>query len=305
MLPWLMVYFLLMVGVLALCFLPALRQRAWAWVLVTWGRSRGQWVRAQRRGAGQAAQVHDSLGFHAGALRDGVLRHRAGVLAALGLLLGLPLLAWMLSSRLDVSGFDHTRVRVTDERIAALLEGEQLVPPPALPPEMFTTQEVEQVRPMIRHASREWNLLDSEFRQRLLVVFKIMKDEHGYDMVLLEGYRSPERQARLAALGGHVTRAGAHRSYHQFGLAADSAFLRDGRIVISERDPWAMRGYELYGEVARSVGLVWGGGWRSIQDYGHVELRRPGVLGKPAGPIGDNAAPPPNDFSGDFTGSHP
>ena len=39
-----------------------------------------------------------------------------------------------------------------------------------------------------------------------------------------------------------------------------------------------MRGYELYGELAASLGLTWGGGWKSIKDLGHVELRRPGVL---------------------------
>jgi peptidoglycan L-alanyl-D-glutamate endopeptidase CwlK len=60
-------------------------------------------------------------------------------------------------------------------------------------------------------------------------------------------------------------------SYHQYGLAADSAFFRDGKVVISERDPWAMRGYQLYGEIAAQVGLTWGGSWK-MQDYGHVEL---------------------------------
>ena len=76
-----------------------------------------------------------------------------------------------------------------------------------LPPEVFTTQEVEQVRPAIRDASRDWNLLDADFRQRLLLVYKIMHDEHGYDMALLEGYRSPDRQAKLAAMGSNVTQA--------------------------------------------------------------------------------------------------
>ena len=121
------------------------------------------------------------------------------------------------------------------------------------------------------------NILDGEFRQRLLVVFKLMQERHGIDMVLLEGYRSPERQTELAGFGAQVTRAAAFESWHQYGLAADCAFIRDGRIVISERDPWAARSYALYGEVARSVGFVWGGGWRSIKDYGHVELPRPGV----------------------------
>lgn len=169
---------------------------------------------------------------------------------------------------------------VSGRQIAVLLEGEQLVPPPPLPPEVFTTREVELVRPDVVHASRNWNLMDQEFTQRLLVVFKLMKERHGYDMVLIEGYRSPERQARLLEQGSHVTQAGANMSYHQYGLAADSAFFRDGKVLISERDPWAMRGYELYGEVAEQVGLTWGGRWK-MQDYGHVELRRKGVLGRP------------------------
>lgn len=168
-----------------------------------------------------------------------------------------------------------------DRQIVRLLEGEQLVPPPALPPEVFTTREVEMVRPDIAHASRNWNQLDQEFTQRLLIVFKLMKERHGYEMVLIEGYRSPERQAQLQAQGSHVTQVGANMSYHQHGLAADSAFYRDGKIVISERDPWAMRGYELYGQIAEQLGLTWGGAWK-MQDYGHVELRRKGVLGRPA-----------------------
>lgn len=170
---------------------------------------------------------------------------------------------------------------ITDRQIAVLLEGEQLVPPPPLPPEVFTTREVEQVRPDVVHASRNWNLMDQEFTQRLLVVFKLMKERHGYEMVLIEGYRSPERQAKLLEQGSHVTQVGANMSYHQHGLAADSAFFRDGKVVISERDSWAMRGYELYGQVAEQVGLTWGGRWK-MQDYGHVELRRKGVLGRPA-----------------------
>lgn len=172
--------------------------------------------------------------------------------------------------------------RMTERQIAILLEGEQLVPPPPLPPAVFTTREVEQVRPDIVHASRNWRLLDAEFTQRLLVVFKLMEERHGYRMALIEGYRSPERQARLFEQGSHVTQARANMSYHQHGLAADLAFFRDGKVVISERDPWAMRGYQLYGEIAEQVGLTWGGRWK-MRDLGHVELRRKGVLGRATG----------------------
>ena len=135
----------------------------------------------------------------------------------------LPLLAMGWRHWYQIETFDHTDVRIQDERIAALLAGERLTPPAPLPPEVFTTREVELARPMVRFASRDWALLDAEFAQRLLMVFRIMREQHGYEMVLIEGYRSPQRQEQLAAMGGHVTQAGAFRSYHQFGLAADSA----------------------------------------------------------------------------------
>lgn len=166
---------------------------------------------------------------------------------------------------------------VPDAQVAALLQGERLVPPVALPPMAFSTAEVELVRPMLVGASRNWGLLHPDFAQRLLLAFKIMKEKHGYEMALLEGYRSPARQDELAQAGGHVTNARAYQSWHQYGLAADCAFWRDGKLVISEKDPWAMRGYQLYGEVAESVGLTWGGRWK-MMDFGHAELRLRGVM---------------------------
>ena len=101
---------------------------------------------------------------------------------------------------------------------------------------------------------------------------KWLRERHGYDLALLEGYRSPVRQERLAASGSHVSNARAFQSYHQYGLAADCAFVREGRLVISERDSWAMHGYRLYGEVAEAAGMVWGGRW-TMMDFGHTELR--------------------------------
>ncbi|BBL20126.1 MULTISPECIES: M15 family metallopeptidase [Acinetobacter] len=124
--------------------------------------------------------------------------------------------------------------------------------------------------------NRKWEKMNPRYKQRLLMVFKIMKEQHNYELVLLEGYRSPSRQNLLAG-NPNTTRAKGYQSYHQFGLAADVAFKRNGKVVISERDPWAMRGYQIYGEVAESVGLTWGGRWKSIQDYGHTEYRMPGL----------------------------
>jgi peptidoglycan L-alanyl-D-glutamate endopeptidase CwlK len=203
-----------------------------------------------------------------------LIRRRLMIFITTGILAAPPLLAIALRGKLLFQYDGETRA--PDEKIAALLHGEQLVPPPPLPPEVFATQEVEQVRPALRDASRDWSLLDADFRTRLLLVYKIMREQYGYEMALLEGYRSPDRQNRLAQLGG-VTNAAAYQSYHQYGLAADNAFLRDGKLVISEKDPWAMRGYQLYGQTAEQVGLTWGGRWK-LMDLGHVEYHKPGFV---------------------------
>jgi len=267
-------YLLAAVGLALLLLVPAARAQAWR------GLERGQlrwraWQHRQSQVAhsvSQQARTHGSQGWQ-------LLRRQAWPLGlALLALLLVPAALLLLRQQMPADTFDHRLERPRDARIAALLMGEQLVPPPTLPPELFLQRELEQARPLVRSANREWALLDAEFRQRLLVVFQILKERHGYEAVLIEGYRSPERQAALQALGPQVTQAGAFESYHQHGLAADIAFLRAGRIVISERDPYAMQGYQLLGEAAVSVGLTWGGAWRSLKDYGHVELRRAGVL---------------------------
>ncbi len=232
--------------------------------------------------ARRSGEQAESLGTESAmAVRQGgnfLREHLWTVLAAVVIMVLPAVVAWMSSSRTMVGGFDMP-VREANQQVAALLQGEQLVPPPPLPPMLFMTPEVETVRPGLVSASRDWTLLEKDYAQRLLQAFRIMKERHGYDMALLEGYRSPERQDALAAQGSSVTNAAAFQSWHQYGLAADCAFLRDGKLVISERDPWAMRGYQLFGEVAESLGLTWGGRWK-MMDFGHTELRVDGVRKK-------------------------
>ena len=232
--------------------------------------------------ARRSGEQAESLGTESAmAVRQGgnfLREHHWTVLAAVVIMVLPAVVAWMSSSRTMVGGFDMP-VREANQQVAALLQGEQLVPPPPLPPMLFMTPEVETVRPGLVSASRDWTLLEKDYAQRLLQAFRIMKERHGYDMALLEGYRSPERQDALAAQGSSVTNAAAFQSWHQYGLAADCAFLRDGKLVISERDPWAMRGYQLFGEVAESLGLTWGGRWK-MMDFGHTELRVDGVRKK-------------------------
>lgn len=145
------------------------------------------------------------------------------------------------------------------------LNPEKLVPPPAYPPSFFVGSE----RQALETADRDWSRLDPRFLQSVLRLLERL-EARGYVFALLEGYRSSERQEKLADLGGHVTNARAYQSKHQFGLAADLAPVRDGRLVISERDPWAMKAYLALGDEAEKAGLTWGGRWW-FKDYGHIE----------------------------------
>ncbi|MDT0200010.1 MULTISPECIES: M15 family metallopeptidase [unclassified Acinetobacter] len=207
------------------------------------------------------------------------------------------ILIFAFTQPLTASKFEAEYLRKVDPQIYALLDGQILTAPTEVDEQLIIEALQEEVlanhsvisaqslnlniedihiNPNISTADRKWHKMNPRFKQRLLMVFKIMREQHGYELVLLEGYRSPERQNSLAT-NSNITKAKGFQSYHQFGLAADIAFKRDGKVVISERDPWAMRGYELYGQIAESVGLTWGGRWKSIKDFGHTEYRMPGL----------------------------
>lgn len=145
---------------------------------------------------------------------------------------------------------------------------ERLVPPPGLPPTLFMGTE----RANLETADRDWQHLDPDFTQAVLVLFAKMQ-QRGYPMALLEGFRSAERQEMLADKGPSVTSARGDQSKHQYGMAVDLAPMRDGKLVISERDPWAAAAYQALGEEAAALGFVWGGRW-TIRDLGHVESPR-------------------------------
>ncbi len=222
-----------------------------------------------------------------------------------GIFLLSSILVFAFTRPIDPTKVEADYLKKVDPQIYALLNGEILAPPPEVDEKLvdaaiveaiqlekqYQAQNPDSTRSMIGNETgfgdmhghldtsmvdRKWDRMNPRYKQRLLMVFKIMKERYNYELVLLEGYRSPARQNMLSG-NANTTRAKAYQSYHQFGLAADVAFKRDGKVVISERDPWAWRGYQLYGEVAESVGLTWGGRWKSIQDYGHTEYRMPGL----------------------------
>jgi len=102
--------------------------------------------------------------------------------------------------------------------------------------------------------------------------------ELGYEMIVTDGVRTSAEQQKLYAQGRTapgkvVTNADGiiRSSNHQpkadgYGHAVDCCFLVDGVPSWSDALPW-----ELYGEMARVLGLRWGGDWKT-PDRPHVEL---------------------------------
>lgn len=249
---------------------PEARDRLAARAAAAWNAISGSAARARgrliRRAGGSGRAVRERGEGLAAWLR----RHRA-VLAAAALLVSVPpLLILALRQQVVLERFDGPDLSVSRSTIAVLLRGERLVPPPPPPPEVFTSAEVRRVMPQIVTADRRWERIDPDLQQRVLAIYQVMAQQHGIRMVLVEGYRSPERQAELFR-EGRATRAAAGQSCHQYGLALDSAPMRDGRLQWDMGDPWTRNAYFLYGELAQEAGLVWGGNWR-MGDFVHVEM---------------------------------
>lgn len=110
--------------------------------------------------------------------------------------------------------------------------------------------------------------LDPEFAKKL-GRFETALANKGIKVVLTWGYRSIEEQNKLyakgrTAPGNIVTNAYGGYSWHNFGLAADYAFVIGGKVTWT--GPW-----DIFGRIARECGLEWGGSWTRFKDRPHVQ----------------------------------
>ncbi|MBF0104364.1 MAG: M15 family metallopeptidase [Deltaproteobacteria bacterium] len=96
--------------------------------------------------------------------------------------------------------------------------------------------------------------------------------KEGLNILVLEGYRSLERQKMLYQSKAGVTRAAAGQSLHNYGLAADVVFYDS-----QDRPSWSEgHNWQRLGEIGKELGLVWGGDFKSISDKAHFEYH-PGM----------------------------
>lgn len=103
----------------------------------------------------------------------------------------------------------------------------------------------------------------------------------GIVVVITEGFRSVQEQNRLYAegrttAGKVVTNAKGGESYHNYGLAIDFAIKTPaGKIIWDMNYDGNKNGKPDWIEVvqmAKSLGFQWGGDWKAIKDYSHLQM---------------------------------
>lgn len=127
--------------------------------------------------------------------------------------------------------------------------------------------------------SRELTLVHPEVRIAVGKILNIMLFlEHP--MMVTDTIRTAAEQAVLYAQGRTapgkiVTNCDGiiKLSNHQikpdgFGHAVDMVFL------VNDKPSWDLSlNWNLYGEIAETLGLIWGGRWKTPHDLPHIELR--------------------------------
>ncbi|MHB1000796.1 MAG: M15 family metallopeptidase [Armatimonadota bacterium] len=110
--------------------------------------------------------------------------------------------------------------------------------------------------------------LDPEFAKKI-AIFEGKLEDRGIKVILTWGYRSVTEQNKLfakgrTAPGSIVTSARGGYSWHNYGRAADYAFIINGKVTWN--GPW-----DTFGRIAKECGLEWGGAWKNFKDRPHVQ----------------------------------
>lgn len=106
-------------------------------------------------------------------------------------------------------------------------------------------------------------------------------EEQGINVVITEGYRSPEEQDALyeqgrSEEGNIVTNAEGGTSYHNYGLAIDFALENENGQTIWDleydgNDDGTSDWMEVVA-IAKELNFEWGGDWRNFPDYPHLQM---------------------------------
>lgn len=125
--------------------------------------------------------------------------------------------------------------------------------------------------------SRDIKLLHPEV-QAIIPKFLDECKKQGLIVKVTDTLRTKEEQDKLYAQGrtkpgNIVTNVKYPESNHNWGIAFD--FCRnDGKGAYNDSDNW----FKKVGQVAKKLGLTWGGDWKTFPDKPHLELGKYGTI---------------------------
>ena len=124
------------------------------------------------------------------------------------------------------------------------------------------------LHPKVQEIARKFMVVAIPTMAAKSVVIKIISGTRTYaeqDALYARGRTAP---------GPRVTNARGGYSNHNFGIAWDIGLFRGGKYL--EDSPL----YRECGEIGRSLGLEWGGDWKSFPDEPHFQMKTGLTLGQ-------------------------
>lgn len=118
-----------------------------------------------------------------------------------------------------------------------------------------------------REIVSDLHILHPAFRNKVVMMLYECKKQ-GIELMVVETYRTHERQNKLRKRGRTGLSGGS--SKHQHYLAVDVV------PIVKKKAIW--HNYKLWkkiGKIGENQGLTWGGKWPRLKDYGHFEYSCP------------------------------
>jgi peptidoglycan L-alanyl-D-glutamate endopeptidase CwlK len=117
---------------------------------------------------------------------------------------------------------------------------------------------------------RDIKLLHHKLKAKCLQLISLSK-QNGIDIMITQTLRNQQEQNDLYAQGRTkpgkiVTKCKHPQSPHCWGLAFDFAVMKNGQVVWTDA-----AAYQKVGQLAKSLGLFWGGDFKTFVDMPHIE----------------------------------
>lgn len=132
-----------------------------------------------------------------------------------------------------------------------------------MPPEQWVVLDEVIVSDTRPERFTELSFLRQPFRDSV-VLFLRDCESRGIHLVIVETYRTPDRQDVLKKRGRSRLRG--DQSKHQHGLAIDVVPTKHGKFIWHDRKLW-----NRIGKLGKKRCMLWGGDWQRLYDPGHFE----------------------------------